>query len=82
MEMLLTEIIFLGHATRANRLAAFPYLLIIQRPNSAALRVSGIAALSFLTGHGSRVRITAFPYSYFPAPQHGGKLRKRRKDPQ
>jgi hypothetical protein len=65
MEMLLTEIIFLGHATRANRLAAFPYLLIIQRPNSAALRVSGIAALSFLTGHGSRVRITAFPYSYF-----------------
>jgi hypothetical protein len=50
MEMLLTEIIFLGHATRANRLAAFPYLLIIQRPNSAALRVSGIAAYRSLLG--------------------------------
>ena len=50
METLLTEIIVFWHATRANRLAAFPYLLIFQHPNSAALRVPGIAALSFLLG--------------------------------
>jgi hypothetical protein len=51
METLLTEIIVFWHATRANRLAAFPYLLIFQHPNSAALRVPGIAAYSHFPGH-------------------------------